>query len=340
MIKVSKSPFEMKQMANNHFELLDSVFNITHKTEVFLNDKQMKLWERKLFSAFKKDLRKIITGTPEDLSSIQKKIAPLYQAYISKKTEGLNGNKKKAAIKKANDKIFTIFDYGEFIKKSDALYAYNFTENLNINVCVYCNRQYTFTLRELDGKCRPTLDHFFDKGRHPYFALSFYNLIPSCYVCNSSLKNQTKFTFENNLHPFSESMFEVLDFTLDISNVDFIDGDINDFKISSKPSAKCTNADLIRKAEANAEVFKLKELYSGHKDYAAEIIQKSYYYDRSKIDDLFEFTTATGKCLFESRTEVVEFALGNYISEKKLGKRTLAKFTMDIAFDLGLDKVL
>lgn len=340
MIKVGKSPFEIKQMANNHFDLLDSVFNINHKIEVLLNDKQMKLWERKLFSALQRDIRKIIVGTPSDLNIIQQKITPLYQAYISKKTEGIWGNKKKAAIKKANEKIFTIFDYSEFIKKSDALYAYNFTENLNINVCVYCNRQYTFTLRELDGKCRPTLDHFFDKGKHPYFALSFYNLIPSCYTCNSSLKNKAKFTFENNLHPFLESMFEVLDFTIDISNVDFVDGGIKEFEISLKPSAVCTDFDLIRKAKANAEVFKLKELYSGHKDYAAEIIQKSYYYDRSKIDELFEFKTATGKSLFESRTEVIEFALGSFISEKKLGKRTLAKFTRDIAFDLGLEKVL
>jgi len=340
MIKVSKSPFEIKKMATSHFELLENTFNISKIVEDITNDNRLAPYERKFFSELKLNLKKIIVSPPEELAKIQKKIEPLYQAYISKKSNGLKGNHKKTAIKKANNKIFTVFDYKSFISKSDALYAYNFTENLDISVCVYCNRQYTFTLRELDGKCRPTLDHFFDKGRHPYFALSFYNLIPSCYTCNSSLKNQTKFTFNHYLHPFSESMFEVLDFSLDISNIDFVDGGVKDFEIFLKPSMTCVNQNLISKAEANAKVFKLKELYNRHKDHAAEIIQKSYYYDRDRIDELYDFKTATGTRLFESRMEVVEFALGNYISEKKLGKRTLAKFTRDIAFDLGLEKVL
>lgn len=340
MIKVSKSPFEMQKMANSHFELLENIFNISKTAEDIANDNRLAAYERKFFNELRQNLKNIIVSRPEELAKIQKKINPLYQAYISKKAYGLKGNHKKSAIKKANHKIFTVFDYKSFINKTDALYAYNFTENLGINVCVYCNRQYTFTLRDLDGKCRPTLDHFFDKGRHPYFALSFYNLIPSCYTCNSSLKNQTKFTLDHYLHPYLESMFEVLDFSLDISNVDFVDGGVKDFEIFFKPSITCTDHNLISKAEANAKIFKLKELYNGHKDYAAEIIQKSYYYDRPKIDELFDFTTATGNRLFESRIEVLEFALGNYISEKKLGKRTLAKFTRDIAFDLGLKKVL
>lgn len=341
MIKVSKSIFELHQMANTHFDLLDSdVFKISKKVENILNDKKIPLYERKFFLEIEKNLKKIIISSPEELTKIQKKIDPLYKGFLTKKSYGLKGKFKKAAIKKVNNKIFSVFDYDSFIKKANAKFAYQFTENFDINVCVYCNRQYTFTIHTSDGKCRPTLDHFFDKGKYPYLALSFFNLIPSCYTCNSSLKNQKKITLDKYLHPFYESMFDVLNFSINITSVDFVNGIKKDFDINLKPSKKCLDSDLISKAEANSKLFKLKELYEGHKDYAAEIIKRSYYYDNTKIDELFNFRTSNGKNLFESRIEVIEFALGNFISEKNLGKRPLAKFTRDIAYDLGLEKMI
>jgi len=340
MIKVLKSDFELQQMANSHFSLLETEFGLSKCADKIVSDHRLAPYERDFFRQLKKNLRKIIVSPPDQLAKLQKEIHPLYQSYISKKTHGIHGNKLKAAVKKANDKIFTVFDYKSFTKKKDGKFAYKFTENLDINVCVYCNRQYTFTLDGMDGKCRPTLDHFLDKSKHPYFALSFYNLIPSCYTCNSSLKNQKKFTFEDNLHPFSHSMFEVLDFSIDINNVDFVDGSKKDFEIFLKESKDCSDKSLLIKAQKNAETFKLQEIYRLHKDYASEIILKSYYYDASRIDELFEFKTASGKKLFESKTEVLEFALGNYISENKMGKRVLSKFTRDLAFDLGLDKLI
>ena len=340
MIKVLKSDFELKNMANSHFTFLEAEFDLSGSVDKIVADHRLASYEREFFSKLKYNLEKIIVSPPKDLARLQQQIHPLYQSYISKKTHGLHGNKRKAAVKKANDKIFTVFDYKSFTKKKDGKFAYQFTENMAVNVCVYCNRQYTFTLNESDGKCRPTLDHFLDKSKHPYFALSFYNLIPSCYTCNSSLKNQKKFTIKDNLHPYSHSMFEVLEFSIDINNVDFVDGSKKDFEIFLKESKHCRDSDLLSRAKKNAEAFKLQELYRMHKDYASEIIVKSYYYDSSRIDELFAFKTATGKKLFESRAEVLEFALGNYISEKKLGKRVLSKFTRDIAFDLGLDKLI
>ncbi|WP_347053616.1 hypothetical protein [Flavobacterium olei] len=340
MIKILKSDFELKQMANRYYSLLESEFTLSKKADDIVKDHRLAAYERDFFRKLRKNLRKIIVSPPDVLAGLQTEIHPLYQSYISKKTHGLHGNKLKAAVKKANDKIFTVFDYKSFTKRKDGRFAYQFTENMDINVCVYCNRQYTFTLNVTDGKCRPTLDHFLDKSKHPYFALSFYNLIPSCYTCNSSLKNQKKFTFKDNLHPYSHSMFEILDFSIDINNVDFVDGSKKDFEIFLKESTHCKDKSLLAKAQKNASAFKLQEIYRQHKDYASEIILKSYYYDATRIDELFGFKTSSGKKLFESRTEVLEFALGNYISEKKLGKKVLSKFTRDLAFDLGLDKLI
>ncbi|WP_346985393.1 hypothetical protein [Chryseobacterium sp. POE27] len=53
-----------------------------------------------------------------------------------------------------------------------------------------------------------TLDHFIPKGEFPYLSVSIYNLIPSCYSCNSKFKGQRSFElsdFINSISPSSES---------------------------------------------------------------------------------------------------------------------------------------
>src|SRR5690606_32118753 len=37
-----------------------------------------------------------------------------------------------------------------------------------------------------------TLDHLLPQSEYPYLSLSLFNLVPSCYSCNSKLKNDKK----------------------------------------------------------------------------------------------------------------------------------------------------
>jgi hypothetical protein len=339
MIQINKSRFQLQKLANDYYFTLDTQFNISKKVDEILDNKKIAQFERDLFNEFKKNLKKIIISTPSELVGYETRINSLYKVYLSKKTHGLKGSQRKNALKKAKEKIFQVFDYNQFTKKNDGKFAYDFTENLDVNVCLYCNRQYTFTLYTTEGKCRPTLDHFLDKATYPYFALSFYNLIPSCYTCNSSLKNQRKFVYGENLHPFNESMMDVMNFGIDIRGIDFINGVEKDFNITFKPSTSCTDAELIERCRRNAEVFKIEELYQGHKDYASQIIKRAYFYDESKINELYNFETPKKNKLFDSKVEAIEFALGNYLTEKGLGKRPLAKFTKDIIADLDFNKI-
>lgn len=69
--------------------------------------------------------------------------------------------------------------YEIFIKK----YGIWLADSLQVTVCPYCNRHYTFTV-DSTWKIRPQFDHFYPKSAYPYLALSFYNLIPCCPVCN------------------------------------------------------------------------------------------------------------------------------------------------------------
>jgi len=56
-------------------------------------------------------------------------------------------------------------------------------EHLKINVCPYCNENYTYYFTN-NGKRNYDFDHFFSQDDYPILAVSFYNWVPSCKVCN------------------------------------------------------------------------------------------------------------------------------------------------------------
>ena len=106
---------------------------------------------------------------------------------------------KNQICKKNNKYIKFIFNYTDL--QTERIKPF-FEENLNISTCYYCNIDFVNTYNTKGGKKNKfTLDHFYDKATYPYLALSLYNLIPSCYTCNSKLKKNEEF---KNLAPSSQ----------------------------------------------------------------------------------------------------------------------------------------
>lgn len=234
--------------------------------------------------------------------------------------------------KKHCEELLKIFFYEKYEKWN----AYQLSEDLNVKVCPYCNRQYTFTLVKSEVKkgIRPHFDHFFDKATYPYLALSFYNLIPSCYICNSSLKGSDKFKLSTHLHPYIEGFDERIKFSIRPQNINFINGTPDAFKVKLKINrATSYSFDDLRRIRKNSKVFRLIDLYNEHKDFIAEIIQKSIAYDEDYYQSLFNEFNGT---LFNSIEDVKRMVLSNYITDEKLGNRVLSKLTKDIAEELGI----
>ena len=75
--------------------------------------------------------------------------------------------------------------------------AYVFVKELGLNSCPYCNRNYTFVVDSENGKLRPEIDHFYPKSIYPFLAMSFFNLIPSCSICNHTKSDMIKENLEN-----------------------------------------------------------------------------------------------------------------------------------------------
>lgn len=232
--------------------------------------------------------------------------------------------------------ILDVFDYKYFTTYKKTIYcAYDLVEKLDIKVCPYCNRQYINTLKpdlKDNGKTRATLDHFYIKAEYPYLALSFWNLVPSCYSCNSQLRT----TKPISLHPYKKGFEEILHFYTEISDIsEFIGNSRKQFELKLDKYKKVNPApEDLKNAKENDQVFRLNDIYQNHKDYVREMIQKTIVYDDSYSKELFvEFDG-----LFESEYDAQNMMLGNYTKVDDFEKRPLAKLTRDIGFEIGLIK--
>ena len=277
----------------------------------------------------------ILTATPAELQAFRDRFENDHHKILdtvhtpAKIVKG----KKDGKDKTYRDDLLNVFYYGSYHKWR----AYELAHKISINVCPYCNRNYTLVIGSDANKgTRFEFDHFFDKARYPYLALSFYNLVPSCHVCNSNLKGSKKFNLEDNIHPYIEGFSDNVVFSLTPRNINFINGKSSAYRINfRKHPLNQFNNKKVGAAFNNIKTFKLAQLYNIHKDYVNEIIQKSVIYNDDYIKDLFSKYSGT---LFSSEDDVRRMVLGNYIQESDFSKRPLSKLTRDIAMELKIFK--
>ncbi|MBS1511053.1 MAG: hypothetical protein JST86_09440 [Bacteroidetes bacterium] len=162
-------------------------------------------------------LKNIIVAKPQELKTIVSKVENQIASGHYPEIIINNGNGETLSV--FGKEIKGLFDYTTFTKKTAIWNAYKLAALLGINVCPYCNRNFTFTVRKAsDNYARPEFDHFLSKARYPYLALSFYNLIPSCHTCNSNLKHTIEFNFDHYLHPYEHCFDEALRFSVVLRN--------------------------------------------------------------------------------------------------------------------------
>lgn len=236
----------------------------------------------------------------------------------------LNGKEWKERVKK-------IFDYDDFSQDYSGWGAYELVSELNVSVCPYCNRQFINTFEKENKRARATLDHFYSKSLYPYLALSIYNLIPSCYFCNSSLKGNEDFYVNEAIYPYEEQFSDNASFMTDSDDYLYLLGLSNDFDIKIEPKAGI-DQDTKKKIERSIEVFALNDMYKFHKDYVSDLLRSAFINDESRINELYTLY----RDIFKSKEEVMQAVFLNYFKEEDLGKRVLAKLTRDICKQLGV----
>ena len=122
--------------------------------------------------------------------------------------------------------------------------AYWLQRQLGVKVCPYCNRMYTTTLFG-ENRIRPDFDHFYPKSKYPYLAVSLFNLIPSCSMCNRKKGNIAEITHEKEknenisiIYPYDESFDEPqnrISFRVVSDKKEVMKGQSDEFTIELQP---------------------------------------------------------------------------------------------------------
>lgn len=207
--------------------------------------------------------------------------------------------------------------------------AYDVTEMKGAKACTYCNRGYIFTIstgnRIKDKIARPELDHWYPKSKYPLLSMNYFNLIPSCSVCNSSVKGSKDFDVKSHVHPYLQRS----------NNPNF------EFKYNPMaPKGEQVTIDdsnASEKERNSIQAFKLKEVYNCHADLEAkELYDLAVRHGVEYIRYLLELL----KDDFAEKTEqdIYRMVFGAELDPQYFGNRPMSKFKYDLLKQMKLIK--
>lgn len=232
--------------------------------------------------------------------------------------------RKRPDKKRLND----VFDYEHLIDKNKKN-SYWLAQLVGRNTCVYCNRTYTLTvIKKVDTKnteyiARPTFDHWYSHAQYPLMSMSLCNLIPSCSVCNSSVKTSTSFDLATHIHPYvHEPEHPKLKFEASLKTSTTKDWTV---EIKTDPGSK---------EEKTVEDLKLNEVYAYHGELEVkdlmEFVEK---YPDDYLKDLIRKILQDSHATLKLK-DVYRMLFGTEIDEKQFLDRPLSKMKHDLLKDL------
>lgn len=230
-------------------------------------------------------LKRIIVGDPYEENKIMQYLAHNYKNILDSKGDCVFDAK---GIKKSiiYDILKNCFDYDRFSGKNTSMSysntwnAYELCKKLNIRVCPYCNRNEIVTVISSSGKyiCRPELDHYMPQSLFPIFSVSFFNLIPCCKSCNSSIKGGEYLDITKYYHPYLDGIEKAM-FSYRPLSVEAFEGNPTAVEVIIK-------SDIGNKYEDTINKFKLKEVYKEYNKVVADMLCKRQKYSLGTIEEM------------------------------------------------------
>ncbi|CAA6807194.1 MAG: Unknown protein [uncultured Sulfurovum sp.] len=262
-------------------------------------------------------LEDIILAKPENLTDLLNKIK---------------------TIDKNHELYTTLTDIFKYTDKfQDKVITKFFTNNFNFTTCLYCNKDFIINFNAPKKTSTFQLDHFYDKGKYPYLALSFYNLIPSCSTCNSSKVKGSKdcFKHDSKVGEFENETCKIpnhekFDFDQKVKFKLFMTESCKDLNIKNKENIDIKlKENYSNEYEKYIEVFKLNERYQAHKDIVFEMIKNAELYPESRLKELQELTGIPYQEIKKDIFNLIE-------DDADLSKEPFSKLKRDMAKELGL----
>lgn len=220
-----------------------------------------------------------------------------------------------------------IFNYETYFYNNKA-FAYEVAKLMGSNTCVYCNRLYTLTVEDPntgEQLIRPEFDHWFPHSDFPDLGISYYNLIPCCYLCNSSLKHAEPMSIDKHIHPYIDGKagFSFSYIPTSTGHVVAVDVD------SRLPKT------YRRRVNETLNLFKTEQIYGMHSDFdLKDLIDMAQANPPDYIDVLIN---DVAKDMGMNEEDAYRIIFGTEQKEIDFLKRPMSKFKSDIIKKLRED---
>ncbi|MBS5980760.1 MAG: hypothetical protein KIB51_13755 [Dysgonomonas mossii] len=221
------------------------------------------------------------------------------------------------------EEILSLFGYKSIRGGSKFIWLAN---SLDLSICPYCGYEYTLFTKNPD-KILLDFDHFISKATAPYLSLSFYNLIPSCHNCNSTLKGVKEFTINSHIHPYMHDFHSLGKF---ITDRPVIQNDITSFDIKIDIITSNTAESVCM--TNNISDFCIESRYNSFKNDVLDLDNLKDQYNETKKQEML-------KCgilgvVFSDRIELLKYIAKSSripFDENEARKKTKGKFELDLA---------
>jgi hypothetical protein len=235
--------------------------------------------------------------------------------------------------KSSSKKLKYFFNYDKFQSSITEF----FTKNFDFRTCFYCNKEFITNFDAEKSISTFQLDHFYDKAKYPYLALSFYNLIPSCSTCNSKKVKGEKdaYKYDNKVGAFKNETCaapnrQTFDFHNKVKFKLYMNETCEALHVKSSDDIDIVLRELFSDDyDKYIEIFKLNERYKAHKDIVFDMIQKAELYPESRLKELQDLT---GIPFQQIKKDIFNI----FDENENLSKKPFSKLTKDILEQLEI----
>ncbi len=216
-------------------------------------------------------------------------------------------------------------------KENSMMNAAKLYKEVDINICPYCNLNNISYYKDKHGSKRGHLDHFYCKNDYPYLALSIYNLVPTCGICNSSFKGAKSTNIKNYIHPYFECFNEQGRFILTIGQaINKLEKNILElsniyitFKYGDKSNKVKNNNKLFHLAfDKEQEII---GVYQQEINYAKKLLIKFRNYPPQNINNLCQAIN-----MIRSKDDIMDDLFGKRIPKEQMVNHAKSKLLSDL----------
>lgn len=188
-------------------------------------------------------------------------------------------------------------------------------QQMGLKTCVYCNAIPTMSNnREVFYQ----MDHYLPQSLYPFLGTCFYNLQPSCGVCNDHKKTQD---CDFGLYVNSEQHKELSPFRF-VPKIESLDGP---YPRCEEIQFRGKGANVTKESKAHEEMFHINNLYAGYKDEVSAL-----YADAYKMNPTMVEVNAACWGIPATKEDVLAYMSGHLsLEEKDIHKKTLTKLKQD-----------